>query len=53
MNFAQTAKQNATMKLTENGAHAYSTTKNPVLDLFAEIGSLRPRSEGDILMKFS
>ena len=53
MNFAQTAKQNATMKLTENGAMAYSTTKNPVLDLFAEIGSLRPRSEGDILMKFS
>ena len=53
MNFAQTAKQNATHKLTENGAHAYSTTKNPVLDLFAEIGSLRPRSEGDILMKFS
>ena len=53
MNFAQTAKQNATHKLTENGAHAYSTTNNPVLDLFAEIGSLRPRSEGDILMKFS
>ena len=53
MNFAQTAKQNATHKLTENGAMAYSTTKNPVLDLFAEIGSLRPRSEGDILLKFS
>ena len=53
MNFAQTAKQNATHKLTENGAHAYSTTKNPVLDLFAEIGSLRPRTESDILMKFS
>ena len=53
MNFAQTAKQNATHKLTENGAHAYSTTKNPVLDLFAEIGSLRPRFEGDILLKFS
>ena len=53
MNFAQTAKQNATNKLTENGAYAYSTTKNPVLDLFAEIGSLRSRSESDILMKFS
>lgn len=53
MNFAQTAKQNATHKLTENGAMAYSTTNNPVLDLFAEIGSLRPRSEGDIIMKFS
>ena len=53
MNFAQTAKQTATHKLTENGAHAYSTTNNPVLDLFAEIGSLRSRSEGDILLKFS
>ena len=53
MNFAQTAKQKATNKLTENGAYAYSTTKNPVLDLFAEIGSLRSRSESDILMKFS
>ena len=53
MNFAQAAKQNATNKLTENGAYAYSTTKNPVLDLFAEIGSLRSRSESDILMKFS
>lgn len=53
MNFAQTAKQTATHKLTENGAHVYSTTNNPVLDLFAEIGSLRPRSEGDILLKFS
>lgn len=53
MNFAQTAKQTATHKLTENGAHAYSTTNNPVLDLFAEIGSLRSRSEGDIILKFS
>ena len=53
MNFAQTAKNTATTKLTENGAHAYSTTNNPVLDLFAQIGSLRPRSESDILMKFS
>ena len=53
MNFAQTAKNVAQTKLTENGAYAYSTAKNPVLDLFAEIGSLRSRSESDILMKFS
>ena len=53
MNFAQTAKQTATRKLTENGAQAYSTTNNPVLDLFAEIGSLRPRSEEEIILKFS
>ena len=53
MNFAQTAKQTATRKLTENGAQAYSTTNNPVLDLFAEIGSLRPRTEEEIILKFS
>ena len=53
MNFAQTAKTNATMKYTENGAVAYSTTKNAVLDLFAEIGSLRPRTEAEITSKFA
>ena len=53
MNFAQTAKQTATRKLTENGAQAYSTTNNPILDLFAEIGSLRSRSEEEIILKFS
>ena len=53
MNFAQTAKNTATTKLTENGAFAYSTTKNPVLDLFAQIGSLRPRSEAEIIIKIA
>ena len=53
MNFAQTAKTVGTMKLTENGAVAYSTTKNAVLDLFAEIGSLRPRTEVEIESKFA
>lgn len=51
MNFAQTAKTVGTTKLTENGAMAYSTTTNPLLDLFAQIGSLRPRSEGEIKNK--
>lgn len=53
MNFAQTAKNTATTKLTENGAFAYGTTKNPVLDLFAQIGSLRPRSEAEIIIKIA
>ena len=53
MNFAQTAKQNATHKFTENGAMAYNTTTNALLDLFAQIGALRPRSEGEIEMKYA
>lgn len=51
MNFAQTAKNTATTKLTENGAFAYSTTNDVLLDLFAQIGSLRPRSDAEIIMK--
>ena len=53
MNFAQTAKIESTIKQTENGAHAYNTTKNPLLDLFAQIGALRSRSEGEIEMKYA
>ena len=39
-------------KLTENGAVAYNTTNDGLLDLFGIIGALRPRSEADILEKF-
>ena len=57
MNFAQSVKnQNTSVsnrKLTENGAVAYSTLSNDLLDLFATIGALRSRSEQDIEMKFS
>lgn len=53
MNFAQTAKNVAQTKLTENGALAYSTTNNVLLDLFAQIGSLRPRTEGEIKTKIA
>ena len=51
--FATTAKNIATMKLTENGAVAYSTTENAILDLFAQIGALRPRTEAEIENKFA
>ena len=53
MNFATTAKTAAAMKTTENGAIAYSTTNKPLLDLFAQIGALRPRSESEIRAKFA
>jgi hypothetical protein len=53
MNFAQTAKNAATTKLTENGAMAYSTTDNALLDLFAQIGALRPRTTTEIENKFA
>ena len=53
MNFAQTAKNFTQIKQTENGAMAYSTTSNPLLDLFAQIGALRPRSEIEIETKYA
>ena len=53
MNFAQTAKTSAQIKQTENGAMAYNTTTNALLDLFAQIGALRPRTEGEIEMKYA
>ena len=34
--------------LTENGAIKYDTTRNALLDLFAETGALRRRSEEEI-----
>ena len=55
MNFAQSVKMTSTntTKTTENGAFAYSTTQNALLDLFAQIGALRPRSENEIRTKFA
>ena len=55
MNFAQSIKNTNTntTKTTENGAFAYSTTQNALLDLFAQIGALRPRSENEIRQKFA
>ena len=53
MNFAQTAKQTSHIKSTENGAMAYDTTNNALLDLFAQIGALRPRSIEEITIKYA
>lgn len=52
MNFANVMKKQAQTKLTENGAVAYNTLNNSLLDLFAVIGALRPQSESEIEQKF-
>ena len=53
MNFAETAKNVSHIKQTENGAMAYDTTNNALLDLFAQIGALRPRSIEEITIKYA
>ena len=54
MNFAQAMYREGTHKTTENGAAAYnSTAQGALLDLFSQIGALRPRSDQDIRQKFA
>ena len=53
MNFANAMRNNTNTKLTENGAFAYSTTGKALLDLFSQIGSLRPRTEREIADKYA
>ena len=53
MNFANAVKTNTNTKRTENGAFAYSTTEKTLLDLFAQIGALRPRTEAEIAQKYA
>ena len=54
MNFANAMYRAGSEKLTENGAFAYnSTAQGALLDLFSQIGALRPRSDQDIRQKFA
>ena len=54
MNFAQAMHREGSTKLTENGAFAYnSTAQGDLLDLFSQIGALRPRTEREIERKFT
>lgn len=54
MNFAQAMYRQGSTKLTENGAFAYnSTAQGALLDLFSQIGALRPRTEQEIECKFA
>lgn len=53
MNFAQMAKATFQTKHTENGARAYNTTGDCLLDFFSTIGAMRSRSIADIQSKFA
>ena len=54
MNFATVMYREGTHKLTENGAAAYdSTAQGALLDLFSQIGALRPRTDREIEQKFA
>ena len=53
MNFANAVKNNTNIKYTENGAVAYSTTGKVLIDLFAQIGALRSRTEREISEKYA
>ena len=54
MNFATAMHREGTRKLTENGAAAYdSTAQGALLDLFSQIGALRPRTDREIEQKFA
>jgi len=54
MNFATAMYREGSTKLTENGAFAYdSTAQGALLDLFSQIGALRPRTESEITRKFA
>lgn len=54
MNFATAMYREGSTKLTENGAFAHdSTAQGALLDLFSQIGALRPRTESEIARKFA
>ena len=52
MTFADAMNKEVSGKLTENGAFAYNSISNPLIELFAQIGALRTRSEEEIEKKF-
>lgn len=52
MNFSEVMKEESKWTKTENGADAKNTTDSDLLDMFATIGSMRTRSENEIIKKF-
>lgn len=52
MNFSEVMREETKWTKTENGADAKNTTDSALLDMFATIGSMRTRSEDEIIRKF-
>ena len=52
MNFSEVMREESEWTKTENGADAKNTTDSALLDMFATIGSMRERSEDEIIQKF-
>ena len=52
MNFSDVMREESKWTKTENGADAKNTTDSALLDMFATIGSMRTRSEDEIIKKF-
>lgn len=52
MNFSEAMREESKWTKTENGADAKNTTDSALLDMFATIGSMRSRSEDEIIQKF-
>ena len=52
MNFSDVMREESKWTKTENGANVKNTTDSALLDMFATIGSMRSRSEDEIIQKF-
>lgn len=52
MNFSEVMRQETKWTKTENGADCKNTTDSALLDMFATIGSMRTRSDDEIIKKF-
>ncbi len=52
MSFADLMREENKWTKTENGADAKNTTDSALLDMFATIGSMRERTEDEIIKKF-
>ena len=52
MNFSDVMREESKWTKTENGADVKNTTDSALLDMFATIGSMRSRSEDEIIRKF-
>ena len=52
MNFSEVMREESKWTKTEKGADAKNTTDSSLLDMFATIGSMRTRSEDEIIQKF-